>query len=360
MLHQPLNIALIGCGAVSQLYYAPALKELEKHKRLRVSALFEPNPANLQIVKDGFPYATIVTSLSELSTQNVDIAIIASPPQFHAQQTIQLLNSGLSVLCEKPMAATVAEAESMIEAARSARGLLSIGLFRRFLPAAQTIHRLLSLQLLGDITSFEFSEGGLFNWPVQSSQYFKKSTAQGGVLIDIGVHLIDLMIWWFGEPPDVSYEDDAMGGIEANCRFQCKFDKGFSGNVRLSRDCVLTNRYLIKGTKGWLKWDVNDSTNNIQLGFNDCSFALDAQIHNISISDPFKPGEISNNFQQSFISQINHLIAAIERKVPLMVSGEQAIQSLKIIQSCYEKRTLMPMPWLNDLELKQAYQLNGK
>jgi predicted dehydrogenase len=359
MLRQPSKIVLIGCGAVSQLYYSPALKELEKLQIVKVNALFDPNPENIRLVQQAFSEAKVIAGLDEISLQNFDLAIIASPPQYHAGQTIQLLQAGLSVLCEKPMAATVAEAEEMIKAAETAPGLLAIGLFRRFFPATQTIHKILSSNMLGNIESFSFSEGGYFQWPVQSQSYFKKPTAHG-VLADIGVHLLDLMIWWFGNPTDVIYEDDTMGGIEVNCRLQCKFAQNFTGEVRLSRDCILPNSYLIKGTKGWLIWKVNDAPNQIQLGFEDSSFALDAQVHDVDTRNPFSLAEPSYNFEQSFTSQIYNLIAAKEGKESLMVPGKEGIKSLRIIESCYQNRTLMPMPWLSESELKNAYQLNAQ
>src|SRR5215204_3111595 len=115
MQGQPAKkLVLIGCGAVSQLYYSPALRELEKLQIVKVNALFDPNAENIRLIRKVFPDAEAVASLDGISSQNFDLAIIASPPQYHAVQTINLLKAGLSVLCEKPMAATVAEAEEMI------------------------------------------------------------------------------------------------------------------------------------------------------------------------------------------------------------------------------------------------------
>src|SRR3989304_3336253 len=215
-----VKVALIGCGAVSKLYYTPALRELEKSQLLKVTNLVEPNPDSLAQLQKHFPQASPVNNLAELSKLSFDLAIIASPPRHHAEQTIQLLRTGVAVLCEKPMAGTVAEAQVMIETAAKTSNVLAIGLFRRFFPATQTIHNILSRQILGEIESFSFSEGGCFRWPVKSPAYFKKDNSQGGVLMDIGVHSLDLMQWWFGEPTEIYYEDDAMGGIEVNCQLQ--------------------------------------------------------------------------------------------------------------------------------------------
>ncbi|GAB4374207.1 MAG: hypothetical protein Kow00121_18300 [Elainellaceae cyanobacterium] len=357
MSNDAIEVVLIGCGAVSQLYYGPALKELENQRILRVSALFDPNPNNLAQLHRTFPDASCISDLKQLTQKRISLAIVASPPAFHAQQTIELLQAGLSVLCEKPMAATVAEAETMIAAATTAPGKLAIGLFRRFFPATQTIHKIVSEGMLGEIQSFYFSEGGQFQWPVQSPLYFQKAIAQGGVLLDIGVHLLDLMLWWFGEPDRILYEDDAMGGIEVNCRLQCQF-AGFSGEVRLSRDCALPNSYLIRGSKGWLKWTANEA-DQIQLGFSDFQLALDSQIHTLRAQTPLPElGQPSFNFEQSFTSQMCNVIAAMRQQEPLKVPGQEGIRSLRWIEHCYQNRMLMPMPWLSPTETARAQFLN--
>jgi hypothetical protein len=92
-----------------------------------------------------------------------------------------------------------------------ARRVLAVGLVRRFLPACQTIRAILRQGILGDVQSFHFAEGGTFRWPTHSTTYFQRSTAAGGVLADIGTHLLDLITWWMGEPSEIRYEDDAMG-----------------------------------------------------------------------------------------------------------------------------------------------------
>ena len=359
MAHRPaIRVALVGCGAVSQRYYAPALQELARHRLLQVTALCDPEPRNVARLEQSFPGARGAADTAELTAEKSDLAIVASPPQYHAEQTVALLQSGLSVLCEKPMATTVSEAQAMVDAAATARGILAIGMFRRFFPATQTIHRIVSLGLLGDLTELSFTEGGPFRWPVQSPSYFKRVTANGGVLMDIGVHVLDLLVWWFGEPESIRYEDDAMSGIEANCRLDCRFSSGLVGEIRLSRDCELANQYVIRGTRGWLSWDANDAE-HLRMGFTDTALALNATVH---VLDTVRPapalGPRAHTFQQSFMAQIRNVVAAMQGEEALLVPGEQGIRGMHLIEACYGRRTLMAMPWLGLNEQRRAEQLN--
>jgi predicted dehydrogenase len=355
----PVSVAIVGCGAVSQRYYTPALQELARQGVLRVIALNDPDPRSLTQLQRSFPNARSTANLNELTAGSLDLAIVASPPRFHAQQTIQLLKAGLSVLCEKPMATSVADAEAMIAAASEAPGILAVGLFRRFFPATEMIQQMLAHNLLGDIVSFSFSEGGMFRWPVQSPDYFHKATANGGVLMDLGVHALDLMLWWLGDPDDMVYEDDAMGGIEANCRLRCRFAHGAAGEIHLSRDCAVPNRYLIHGTKGWLSWEVNEAS-DIELGLAETVLTLHGQVYKTESQHAQSMSRVLKyNFQQSFTRQIYNVVAAIRGIESLRVTGEQGIRNLRLIEACYSQRTLIPMPWLDARELNRAQQLNN-
>lgn len=353
---EALRIALVGCGAVSELYYAPALQALEDAGLLRVEALFDPNPERVVLLRRAFPAARRIDALAALTERDLDLAIIASPPRYHAAQTIQALQGGLSVLCEKPMAASVAEGEAMIEAATATQRVLAVGLVRRFFPATRAIRDLLACNVLGNVASFYCYEGGRFQWPVASASFFKKETAGGGVLLDVGVHLLDLLLWWWGEPVEVRYEDDAMGGVEANSHLTLTFARDFTGEVRLSRDWTRPNRYVIRCTKGWVRWTANEA-DRIQMGFHGVDYAHHILFyeHGREQDEPGRPGD---TFEQSFIRQLRNVIAAVQGTESLVVPGQEGLRSLRLIEQCYRHRTLMPMPWLSNQEVERARQLS--
>src|SRR5262245_22506165 len=203
MSHAPsaVRIALVGCGAVSRLYYGPALRELSRAGRADVRILVDPDSASAESLRTLFPGARVRPDATDLAADQIDLAIVASPPRLHAPLAIPLLRNGVAVLCEKPLAPSVADAEAMIEAAESAKRVLAVGLVRRFLPACQTVRAMIAQGSLGELLSFRFAEGGKFRWPVRSPDYFQRGGGfAGGVLADIGAHLLDLLIWWMGEP----------------------------------------------------------------------------------------------------------------------------------------------------------------
>lgn len=361
-MSQPVQVALLGCGAVARQYYSPALRELEKINCAAVAAVFDPNPHRAASLRQVFPAAASLGSLDELSRHNVDLAIVASPTRYHAEQSIHALNQGISVLCEKPMAATVVEAEAMLQAARAAQKILAVGLFRRFFAATQTIREFLSQRLLGEVKSFSYTEGSrfFFFWPAQSASFFEKSEAKGGVLLDLGAHGLDLLLWWLGEPTAVSYQDDAMGGVEANCRIELRFAEGFTGKVQFSRDWSLPNRCIIECERGWLGWPMG-AADKLQFGIFDAAFCLDAQLFERPKNvGSLGPTQSAANYHQSFVHQLLNVVEAVRGNGQPLVPGEEGIRSLRLIDYCYQNRTLLPMPWLSEVEFRRAEQLTAR
>ncbi len=344
-----IRVGLIGCGAVARLYYMPALRELEAAGSIEVAALLDPVAGHAALLHEAFPRAQMARQLPDLPRQGFDLAIVASPHSLHAAQTIELLEAGVSVLCEKPMATSVDDARAMIRAASVGPGLLAIGLVRRYFPATRMIRHMLALGTLGDITSFEFSEGfASFDWPAASRGYFSKREAQGGVLMDTGVHALDLLQWWLGKIAVLEYADDAMGGIEANCLIRCRLECGSTGEVRLSRDCALANRYTVRGSRGWLSWQAGQ-VDQFEFGFADSAQVVQARPRDQSAS----------NFEQSFLSQLRNVIAALRGTEQLQVPAAEGIAGIELIENCYRQRSLMAMPWLDDREIARGRELNG-
>src|ERR1700761_2038731 len=245
-----VRIALAGCGAISELYYAPVLAMLTKQGKVQVTHVVDPQEERRKTLTRALEGARPVSSLDDIDEGNVDLAIIASPPGFHSVQTKWMLERETAVLCEKPMAMNYAEAEEMVRFAESKNTLLAVGRFRRFFPSNEAIREMIANAPFGRAIHVDVAEGGRFNWPARSTSFFDRRQSGGGVLADLGVHSIDLLCWWFGMPAKLDYEDDAMGGLEANCKVHLEFDGGCTATVRLTRDLEIPNRLSIQFERG--------------------------------------------------------------------------------------------------------------
>ena len=345
----PLPIVLIGCGAVSQLFYPPALRALEASGLLRVTALVDPAETARRVLLEAFPQARSAATLAEAEAPPGSLAIIASPPRWHAEQTIAAFARGWHVLCEKPMAADSAAAARMIAAADAAGLVLAIGHYKRFYPSSDCFKQLCGpAGALGPLRSFAIAEGGPFTWPAASAGFFQRQETPGGVLLDIGIHVFDLLLWWLGEPTDFSYADDAMGGLEANARVTLRFG-AVTGRVQLSRDWVTAQRYEFTFDRGRVDWTVNEA-NGLTVALNGAPFALQGTLRG-------PDGESAATNPQSFIAQLAQVATAVRTGTPVRIDGRAGARALQLVEDCYARRQLLEQPWFADQESARARQL---
>lgn len=337
------HVAVVGCGAVSSIYYAPALARLVQDGRVRRVTAFDPHAERARAFANLAGAELVETSFEDLLTRGADLLIVASPPTLHAAQSIAAMEAGMDVLCEKPVATSAAEATAMIDAATRTVRRLFAGQVRRQFPATRAIADVVHSGLLGDIREVTSFEGGPFAWPIAGPSYFSRASSGGGVLQDIGTHCLDLLQWWFGQPRGVHYEDDAFGGVEANCLARLDYGS-FQATMRLSRDWARPNVYRIVGSKGWLTWSVNEALNfDFHLAGNTHSQVLMAAV----------PGSSPDDFQQAFIQQILGAMPAGTGGTEL----QSVLPTISLIERCYTDRVAMQLPWLAPEEAARAVAL---
>ena len=172
-LDPPLRTVIAGCGAVTRLYYVPSLQRLTACGTVQVVGVFDPDEAALRTISSALPDAVPTATADELFKLGAELAIIASPPRYHAQQAICAFGKGLHVFCEKPIATSVEDANHMIAAANSAGRNLMVNLVRRQMPAVKAIGELLGMGTIGRLRSIDCFEGGPFAWPISAARYFE-------------------------------------------------------------------------------------------------------------------------------------------------------------------------------------------
>ena len=149
---KPIRLAIVGTGHRSWAHIA-VIKTLPQ---FRIAALADPTPANLDHAASMVPgvktYADYHKMLEE--QKDLDAVIVITPSFLHAEVTVAALNRGFNVLCEKPIATTIEDANRMIDASRKSGKLLYIGFQKRFTPAHTKMHELAAA---GEIGKIEFA-----------------------------------------------------------------------------------------------------------------------------------------------------------------------------------------------------------
>lgn len=344
-----IPIILVGCGAVARQFYAPALREAERLGWARVAGLADPSESARAELARVFPRAVARAGLAELDMGEGALVIVASPPRFHREHVLAALARGWHVLCEKPMAPSAAECEEMVRAAEAAGRVLAVGHYKRFFPNHAWLKTAIAAGEagpLGGLRSVRIREGGKFAWPAASDSFFRAEQTPGGVLLDIGVHVLDLLRWWLGEPGRIDYADDARGGLEANARLRAEFSPDGAGgpvevDMRLSRDWATENVYVFRFARGEARLRVNRA-NRLELRFDGMPGGVEGELRDVA-------GRAMATDPQAFIAQLGEVCAAVREGRAPAVPGAEGARVMGLIERCYTERAALPEPWRVEL-----------
>jgi len=199
---QAIGFAILGTGMVADYHRKGVEANGDLGARLVAVAHYNPERFAGISARFGVPCASQEEMLADPA---VDVVCVCTPSGQHAEQAIAAARAGKHVLVEKPMALSLADADAMIAACERAGVQLGVALQRRVTPPFQRIHRAIEAGDLGELTL------GVVTIPYHRPQaYFDQADWRGtwaldggGVLMNQGIHLVDLLVWYMGDPTEV-------------------------------------------------------------------------------------------------------------------------------------------------------------
>ncbi|OGO51722.1 MAG: hypothetical protein A2148_02860 [Chloroflexi bacterium RBG_16_68_14] len=194
-----LKIVIVGAGFAARVVHLPGYSA----NQAPVAAICDlrPEPAEALAKQYGIPQ--VYRDWREmLEKERPGVVSVCLPNVLHREVAVAALEAGAHVLCEKPLATSVAEAHEMFDAARRAGRLLMAAQHLRFQAEASAIKRVIDSGALGEIYHSEATAMrrlGIPTWGV----FHQKSASFGGAILDIGVHILDQAMWLLGNPRPV-------------------------------------------------------------------------------------------------------------------------------------------------------------
>ncbi|MET3688840.1 putative dehydrogenase [Priestia megaterium] len=323
-----VKIGVIGCGSIAQHRHLP---EYKMNEQVELVAVCDINTERANSVAQQYGVKAYTNYEELLASGTVEAVSVCTPNYLHAPISIAALNSGVHVLCEKPMATSEEEAKAMIEAAKTNGKKLMIGHNQRFVASHQKARELIEKGEIGKIYSFRtaFGHGGPEGWSVdgKDSWFFKKDEAFIGAMGDLGVHKTDMLRYILNE------EIVEVGAfVESNA-------KDFA-NVDDNAVCVLKTESGIIGTLA-ASWAYNGKEDNSTIVYgekgilrleDDPTYSLVAQYATGEVVN-YELGKIQSNDEggQSNSHVIEQFVDAVAEDKESPVPGEEGLKSLAVI-----------------------------
>ncbi len=318
------RVAVIGLGSVAQMVHLPNLMKINSAE---ISSVAEINKGRLNIVADKFNVKKRFKNHTELlKDDETDAVIISTPTHLHKQIAIDCLNAGKDVLVEKPLARNSIEGLEVVECAKKNKRKLMVGMNLRYRPDSMLIRSLIDAGEIGD--PFYIKCGWIRKQSSSEKWFTKREEAGGGVILDLGINLVDLALWLADYPKPISVstknyfhnsrniEDTSVSFIR--CENSLTLSIEASWNMAEEKDSFFANVYGTKGSIGVNPFKL------IKL--------LDDEQIDLGSTITESPTEA---FKKSYLNELKSFLGAIRGLNPVFSSGEEALQLLMIAEAMY-------------------------
>ncbi len=333
-----LGFAILGAGMVAE-YHLNAIQECAD-LGARLVGVGHYNTARYEDISQRF--GAPASSYDELlADPAVDAVCICTPSGQHAQQAIAAASSGKHVLVEKPMAISLADADAMIAACRANGVQLGVCLQRRAEPLFRRVHDAIHGGDLGEITLGVVTMPYFRDEPYYAQAEWRGTWAMdgGGVLMNQGIHIIDLLLWFLGDPVEVHAFADSRHRsveIEDTAGAVLRFANGSVATITatVATEPGFPHRLEVYGTNGGIQIE---GESVLRWGLADESKAtVEPWPVATEQVDPGMAGDPRGISTSGHIAILKDFIAGIRRGEDPVIDGAEGRRSLAAILAVYE------------------------
>ena len=343
-----LGVAVVGLGTLALENIIPAFGEA---KSVRLAALVsgEPDKMRAVAVEHGVPERSLYTydTFDRIRDDpGIDIVYIVLPNALHAPFTIRAARAGKHVLCEKPMAATVAEAESMVDACRAADRRLMIAYRLQYTPEHRTIIDMARSRVFGAVRLIEAVNGQ--NDAANGQWRQIKALAGGGSLPDVGLYCLNAFRYITGEEPTLvtgqvtrPTDDPRFREVEDIALFTLRFPSGIIGQGSCGYSFHESRWLRVQAETGWFGLDPAFGYDNLTVDINRKAGRASA-----TETRRFTP-------MNQFAGEMDAFAASLQAGLEPRTGGAEGLQDMRIMAAIYQSAATgrpVPMPAARGLD----------
>lgn len=326
------NIGIIGCGKIAQVRHIP---EYADHPQAELWGYYDLNRDRAQELAARYGGKVYGSWQELLADPEIDGVSVCAANHAHAEITVAALEADKHVLCEKPMATTLAECEAMVHAAKRSGKYLMIGHNQRLAKAHARARQLVLDGAIGDIVTFRttFGHGGPETWsvdPGKATWFFDKKKAAMGAMADLGIHKTDLVQFLTGQRVvevtalvttlDKKGPDGQLIGVDDNAICIYRMSGGAVGTMTASWTYygAEDNSTVLYGTKGQMRI-YDDPAYSIKVTTKDGENIL------------YDIDKIQTNDNQTKSGVIDLFMDSLVNDTPPEISGEEALSAMRAV-----------------------------
>jgi predicted dehydrogenase len=337
-----VRLGVIGCGRIAQEVHIP---NYIGNQKAQLEALCDVDESLLRNVASDYHIEHTFNDYEEMLNSGLVEAVSVCVPTFlHSKVVIDAARHGIHVLCEKPLASNMGEADAMLESVTRNGIKFMVGFNRRFLPNHVKAKEYLEKGKIGEpiAARVETINAGPYAHATDISAYKEEAERRMGCLFDSGSHLADMLLWIFGKPSEVSAFANYREGVAVDdCAVaSIKFETGVVGSICVAWanlpdfKAIERSRIIeIIGTKGLLESDC--------FGPSLYFYSPDSLMCRLRGKIRMTPRIFDPNIPQealrwSYAQEIDQFLRSIIENRESPVPGVEAKEALRLILAAYE------------------------
>ncbi len=319
------RIGIVGLGSIAQTIHLPILN---KFPDVEIVAVCDLDRAKAQFVADKFKVRRYYNNFEKMLAieRDLDGIDICTPTILHKDMAIAALAEKNNVLIEKPLARTAIEAEEIAAAAKKYHHTLMVGMNNRFRPDAMILKSFIEDKALGKLF---YAKAGWFKKLNAESAWLTKKTQSGGVVLDLGIVMLDLAFWMMGFPEvrEVSatnYSHHTKDVEDSSVAF-LKMKNGSTLTIEASWSFESTSDFFYCDCFG------TDGSGSLN------PFRIVKRMHDNLVN--FAPASIETPqslYRKSYENELKHWIGSLRGLHSVISNGDEAVQRMKIIDLIYK------------------------
>ena len=337
-LNKKLGYCIVGLGRISVGHFMPGLLQ-SQHGRVTGLVSGHPDKAQKLAAQYKVPADSIYTydQYDKIrDNSEIDAVYIGLPNSMHAEYTIRAAKAGKHVLCEKPMATTVADSRAMIAACAGAKKKLMIAYRCQLEPVNLKAIALIRSGAIGQVQAIESANG--FN--IQSGEWrLDKKLAGGGPLMDVGIYSLNACRYLTGEEPQVlsAYSsvidhDGRFNQVEENIGWTMRFPSGIVASCNTSYGADMDGYYKVHGAKGVIE---------LSPAFGYQGIHMTGTTAGPNGKLPLDMPEPIHDPQQ-FTMEADYFADCIANDKPVKMSGEEGLRDMELMMQIYRSAGVKP------------------
>jgi predicted dehydrogenase len=321
---EKIRLGVVGLGWVSQVFHLPVLAKFED---VELVAVCDKDRSRAKMIAERFGIQRYYSDYQQmLEKEDLDTVDVCTSTDAHLPITVAALNAGKNVFVEKPIARRYSEAVEMAEAAKANKKLLMVGMNNRFRPDTMILKSFIEKGELGKV--FYTKSGWLRKLSNDNRWMTQKDKSGGGVFFDLGIVMLDLVLWMMGFAPvervNAKMYMHKTKSVEDTCVVFLEMKYGTSVIIEVS--------WALQSAQDFFYCEFFGSEGSAMIN----PLRIHKQLHgNLVNVTPAKAETPFNLYKKSYENELKHFVGAARGLHAVISTGDEAIQRMKVVEAIY-------------------------